>query len=127
MPIGKKLTEQPAISKLLLEKGELVIRTFLGKAIPDFDVASTEVVLDSPASMTATYFKHGRRYECQFLFYDHPDEVAIDGDVVQFSGLFKKWVYACSTGFVVQNYDKIEAMLKHVLEQKQQSENSKLN
>ena len=108
----------PALGRLVKEMGELVCRTYLGKQVKDFCVADTEFRMDTPVSLTATYKSPlGKQCVCRFLFYDF-EPVVVEGGLVTHYADEKGWIFQCSSGFLVQNYQPILAMI-HRLAEKQ--------
>lgn len=109
---GKCGEPYPAITAKVAEKAELVLRTFLGKHIPEFVVAETEMRMNLPCQITAMNEAAitGKLFVCKFMFFES-DDIIVEGGLVKATNDEKVWIYTCSTAFLDANYEAIKEII----------------
>lgn len=109
---------KPKISLLVEEKAELCCRAFLGKFVPDFQVAKTECYLEGPAGLTAKFTdSQMRELTARFFFFEY-EHVVVEGGLVLHTTEEKEWIFTASTGFLEYNYRPLLSFIQKAVEKK---------
>ncbi len=112
LKVAQETKEVPELSKKMLEMGELVVRTYLGKNIKDFNMLETNTNVSNPVTLTAIYRSGMKKlHVARFSFFDF-DDVMIEGGLVKHSHDEKIWFFSCSSGFLAKNYPILVELLK---------------